>query len=39
MSGAQKRKKIIEHKLKDGKLPKLDSYFKKQLNLLRKILL
>lgn len=29
MSGAQKRKKIIEQKLKDAKLPKLDSYLKK----------
>lgn len=39
LSGAQKRKKIIEQKLKDGKLPKLDVISKKQLNLLRKILL
>lgn len=29
MSGAQKRKKIIEQKLKDAKLPKLDSFLKK----------
>jgi hypothetical protein len=27
MSGAQKDKKIIEQQLKDGKHPKLDSYF------------
>jgi hypothetical protein len=27
MSETQKRKKIIEQKLKDGKLPKLDGYF------------
>ena len=28
MSGAQKRKKIIEQKFKDAKLPKLDSFLK-----------
>jgi len=36
MSGAQNRKKIIEQKLKDAKLLKLDSYLKKTVESISK---